>query len=335
MSRRRPIGKRRRGSALFIKVALAAAVLGGAAWTGATIFQLWQKVDTLPEVKGHDFIAHQSETPILVIAQQSAQAAQLESLIVLKADFDQRTIVALELPSNLSDDTTTVGQYLESHYYKEMQLAIEGQLALPLSGYVIQSRSLAREGKGTMVTNLSLQAPPSWWSTTIGLPFWLESNAPVATNLSEWQLLQLAWLVRDLELSPTDITQVPASATLTKDERIQLAPDLIDPIIQDLFISDNVKHEAMSIVVKNATHVDGLAALASRFVANMGGEVVAVEPADTAQTDSSITAERDSNLTRSVNQFLGIPTTIQPQSGRERADVELVIGTDALARLGK
>ena len=335
MNRRRPIGKRRKSSALFIKITLAVAVLGGIAWTGATIFQLWQKVDALPEVKGHDFIAHQSEAPVLVIAQQSAQAAQLESLIILKADFNQRTIVALELPTGLTDSTTSVGQYLESHYYKEMQLAIESQLALPLSGYVIQPRSLAQEGKTSLVPSLNLHSPPSWWYTTVGLPFWLKSKAAIATNLSEWELLQLAWLIRDLELGQADITQVPASAVLTTDEQIQLAPDLIDPVIQDLFISDNVKGEAMSIVVKNATHVDGLAALASRFVANMGGEVVAVEPADTAQTDSSITAEKASSLTQSINQFLGIPTTIQPQSGRERADVELVIGTDALARLGK
>lgn len=335
MNRRRPIGKRRRGSTLFIKLALVIVVLGGIAWVGATIFQLWQKVDTLPEVKGHDFIVHQSKTPVLVIAQQSAQAAQLESLIILKADFDQRTVVALELPSSLSDGTTSIGQYLESHYYKEMQLAIEGQLALPLSGYIIQPRSLTQEGKSSLTANLNLHNPPGWWSTTAGLPLWLKSNSSIATNLSEWELLQLAWLIRDLELESADIAQVPTSAVLTADEQVQLAPDLIDPIIQDLFISNSVKGEAMSIVVKNATHVDGLAALASRFVANMGGEVVAVEPADTAQTDSSVTAEKASSLSRSINQFLGIPTTIQPQSGRERADVELVIGTDALARLGK
>lgn len=335
MSRRRATGKRRKGGGLLIKLLLMAVALGSIGWVGATAFQLWQKIDTLPEVKGHDFISHQTETPVLVIAKQSAQPAVLESLLILKADLKNRTVAMLELPLNLSDGTTTIGQYLESHFYKEMQLALEGQLALPLTGYIIQPRIPTQSNNVSQVDSFNLRTPPSWWSTTMGLPIWLNSTAPVSTNLTEWQLLQLNWLMRDLELSQSDIVKIPGTALQVSDGLIQLPPDQIDPIIQGAFISEDVRNEALSIVVKNATNVDGLASMASRFAANMGGEVVAVEPADTAQTSSSVIAEKDSSLTRQINQFLGIPTTIRAQTGRERADVELIIGTDALVRLGR
>ncbi len=335
MSRRRSKARRRKGGGLLVKLVVFGVVVGTVGWLGATMVQLWQKIEPLPAVNGHDFIATSTQSPVLVIAQQSNQAAQLDSLTILKADFEQRTVAALRLPLNLSDGVTEVGQYLESHYYKEMQLAIEGQLALAVTGYIIQPRVTEVDRKTSLVESFSLHTPPDWWSTTIGLPLWLDSASSVATNLSEWQLLQLAWLLRDLPVSQSTVVQLPATAKQTTDGKLQLVPDVTDPIVQNLFISDAVRHEATSIVVKNATHVDGLAALASRFVANMGGEVIAVEPADTAQTGSSITAETNTSLTRSINQFLGVPTTIQPQTGRERADVELVIGTDALSRLGK
>jgi hypothetical protein len=335
MRRRRAGSNRRKNRGLLAKLVSAVLVIGVLGWGVVVTYQLWQKVDTLPAAKGHDFITYQTKAPVLAVIKQSAQAATLDALTIIKVDLDQRTIAALELPINLSDGTTSIGQYLESHYYKEMQLGIESQLALPLSGYIIQPRSTAATDKVSLVDNFNLSNPPSWWSTTIGLPAWLHNASPVTTNLSQWELLQIAWLVRDLHLDHTNLTQVPSTAQQVADGQLQLLPNQIDPLIQAEFISPEARREVTSIVVKNATHVSGLAALASRFVANMGGEVVAVEPADTSQTNSSITAENETNLTQSLNQFLGIPTTTRSQTGRERADVELIIGTDALARLGK
>lgn len=335
MRRRRSGSRRRSGGGILIKLIIFVIIVGSLGWLGVTKYQLWQKIETLPEVKGHDFITSATEVPVLVIAKQSTTPAQLDSLIVLKADFEEREVKALSLPVKLSDGATSIGQYLESNYYKEMQLAIEGQLALPLTGYIVQPRSANPTDAVSLIDSFTLDTPPDWWSTTIGLPLWLNNALPLSTNLSEWQVLQLSWLIRDLNYDDTKLSQIPQEAQIVTDDLLQLIPDKIDPIVQDLYISNAVKSEATSVVVKNATHIDGLAALASRFVANMGGVVVAVEPADTAQTGSSITAEKDSSLTRSVNQFMGIPTTIQPQTGRERADVQLIIGTDALARLGR
>src|SRR5690606_8281632 len=118
MRRRRSSNKRKKGGRLLFKLIFLFGFLGLIGWVGATKYLLWQKIEPLPEMKGHDFIAQDANIPVVVVAKQSSAVSEIDTLQVLKADFEQRTISIIDLPVNLSDDVTTVGQYLESHYYK-------------------------------------------------------------------------------------------------------------------------------------------------------------------------------------------------------------------------
>jgi hypothetical protein len=47
-----------------------------------------------------------------------------------------------------------------------------------------------------------------------------------------------------------------------------------------------------------------------------------------------MTAQSASPLSTNLTHFLGVPLTIAQKTGRERSDMDLVIGTDVLNRLG-
>lgn len=336
MSRHKSARKRKGSSGLRFKLVLLLLIAGVAGWLGITAVRGARVVKPLLPSASHAFISQkEAEAPVFLLAQQGQRPGALDKLIILKIDEANRKVIALQLPTNLSDGQTLVGEYLESRFYKEMQLAIEQQLAMPITNYIIQPRADLNPGKSSLMQSLSFHPSPSWWNTTAGLPLWLDQLNTIRTDLPSWRLLQICWLIRDLQLDQTDIAQLDPPTTQAADEGVTLVADRIDQVIQEKFVDPEIRRDAVSVVVKNATNVSGLASLTSRFIANMGGEIVAVEPADTAQTNSSQTAEKESGLSRSITQFLGIPLTKQARTGRERADVELIIGTDALVRLGK
>lgn len=339
MSRKRSARRKRKSRKFPIKFLCFLLLFSVVVWLAVTAWRAFIQVEQLPESKGHAYIAQQVEEPVLLVAKQSAEPAKLDSLMVIKIDWDDNSLGILELPTNLSDGKTTIGQYLESHYYKEMQLAVEGQLALPLTGYIIEPRpedpqAIADEQE-SFIDALALSPAPSWWQSTAGLPLWLDSLADVKTNLSIVDMLRLTWLVRDASSAGAKVVTLPPGSNGVVDGNAVLVAETVDPVVREVFVSDSLKRQAISVVVKNATQVTGLASLTSRYVANMGGEIVAVEPADTSQTNSSITAEKSTPVSDAVEQFLGIPLTQKAQTGRERAEIELVIGADALVRMGK
>lgn len=305
-------------------------------WFGLTYTRLQTKVQPLSAESGtssHAFIAtNTAKVPTLLVIRQGEKPSTIDQLMVVKIDQQQRHLVTLKLPTNLSDGQTSAGQYLENKYYRELQQLVETSLALPLTGYLIEPRGVT--ASQSWINYLEQQSSPSWWDTTAGLPQWLPELPVAQTNLTGWQLVQTMWLVRDLG-EVAKVSTVPAEAQQSVDRQVVLKEEVIDPLITSLFVDQAAKDEAVSLVIKNATSTSGLAALVARYAEHMGGEVVAVEPSDSNQTRSSMSASRSSHLSDAVSQFLGVPLTQEPTTGRERAEMELILGQDVISRLGQ
>lgn len=338
MSRSRKRRSKRKSGLVSLKVKfifwlLLIAVIG---WGGTTLFRGYKMIEAIEAPAGHDFIVSDNPDSItLLLVQQSSQPASLDELAVTRVNFSTNAIKTLRLPVQVSDGRTNVGQYIESRYYKEAQIAIEQQLALPIDGYVIQTRAQQQEEASVSVLSvLTGQAVVNLWDMTVGMPFTLGSINPIHTSLSPQQVWQTLWLASQ-EPIDTIAVSVPPSALEVIESKAVLNPAVIDPIIKQNFTYPTIQEQQTTVVVKNGTPIEGLASQMGRFVSNMGGEIVAVESADTNNEKSSITSYTQSALSQKLSSYLGITEDKQSKTGRERSDVEIIVGTDALTRLGQ
>jgi hypothetical protein len=336
---RRHHGKRRPSSkgALGLKLGLVAIIGLGLWWSVTLAMATRQKISSYPAKGGHGFISLPVENPTLLVIEQGSQPAQVASIAVLHINNQEHSLSALKLPTDISDGQTTAAEYLESGYYKELQQMVEQCLALPISGYLIQPRQASTSPDQVAWSDLLLRQPkPTWWQTSIGLPWWLGDQPTLKTNLTLWQLANLAWLTRDaadqrvtIQTASADLFQTNANHQLVADTQN------LDPLVGHVFADQQAINQGVSVVVKNATDVTGLAGLVARYVQHLGGEIVAVEPADTGQVNSSMKGEKASQLSQSLTSLLGVPLTVTARTGRERADLEIVVGVDTLNRVGK
>ncbi len=321
---------------LFRLVGIACIGLFG--WWGVTAaLAVSHAVKTYPTSTPHSFITSTMDNPVYLIAQQSASdAAQLQSLAIMRVWTEDRGFSILQLPTDLSDGQTTAADYLQNGYYKELQQLVEQTLALPINGYIIQPSGAVLPEAQSWSALFLRQPKPSWWQTTASAPWWLLNQPEVRTNLSPWQFIQTVWLVRDADDSRITIQSIDAAAFSRTDKGMTVGQtDQLDPLVERTLVDQQAVNQGVSIVVKNATDVPGLAALTARYAHHLGGEVVAVEPADSGQANTTMTAEKSTRLTAGLTNLLGVPLTVAAKTGRERADVELVVGVDVLNRLGQ
>lgn len=309
-----------------------AILLGLVIWVFATIWQAKQKITSLPTGSTHAFIATKTTDPTIVLISRSTNPAVLSSLQVFRPDQADRRPLVITLPANLADQDTSAGQYAGSHYDKELQQLVEQTLAVPLTDSLMMPPSAAN----TPLSVQWLKQQATFWNLTVGLPWTLHALPHLSTSLSATSLWRLAWYLRSLPNQQLKPQTLPEKALNRQAGRVQVATNLSDPLVAGIFAMPSIKDQHTSIVIKNATTTPGLATLVGRFVANMGGDVVAVEVADQQNaTQSTLTSNQSSVLTSQLSSFLGIPFHQQSLTGRERADVELVLGSDVLGRLGQ
>lgn len=336
MSRRRRAKRAKRKSLIGLrpKLVVSLVLVMVIAWVGVTAYRGYQAIDQLTPPNGHDFITLPDLTTYtFLVVNQGQQPAQLDELAIAQINFADESLTTLRLPTQLSDGRTSIGQYIESRYYKEAQIAVEQQIALPINGYLIHTRQ-SEELTGVELSDIVTgQQSLNAWDASVGLPFLLEGAVPVSTNISTQQLWRMLWIASKSTQEYT--TTVPPTALQVSQAKATLDPAQIDPMVQELFSLDRVQEQQTSVVVKNGTSVPGMATQMGRMVANLGGEVVAVEPANTSHEDSSLTTDQSSAMATNLSQYLGIPVDQSQKTGRERSDIELVIGVDALTRLGQ
>jgi hypothetical protein len=224
---------------------------------------------------------------------------------------------------------------LASGYYKELQQMVEQTLALPLSGYLVQTQIVATDSAASWENVLSRQPQPTWWQTTVSLPWWLQQQPALKTNLSTWQLVQTLWVVRDAADAHVTIKDADPSLFFTQDGMTVADTAALDPLVAETFASGDGNSPTISVVVKNATNVTGLASMVARYVKHLGGEVIAVEASDSGQANSSVKSETRTNFSDNMSALVGVPFTPTPRTGRERADAELIVGIDMLNRVGE
>jgi hypothetical protein len=302
------------------------------AWWGINLYVVSQaKIVTTP-FSSHAFLANRANNPVILLVEQGPTPAALSTLAVVRIDQTDHKVAILNLPVDLSDGQTTAGEYLESGYIRELQQMVEQSLALPMDGYIIVLRH-PQTGQ-SWSSLLERQPKPSWWDTTVGLPGWLSRQPIMRTNLQPIDLVKALWLVRDVADQNFTFT-TPTDPNFTTNNNFKVVnTDALDPVVSQVLMDPEAKQQPVSVVVENATDVSGLAALMARYVQHLGGTIVAVEPSDTGATTSSMTAQSASPLSTNLTHFLGVPLTIAQKTGRERSDMDLVIGTDVLNRLG-
>lgn len=100
-----------------------------------------------------------------------------------------------------------------------------------------------------------------------------------------------------------------------------------DRLIASLFTDTAIAEEKLSIEVVNGTSISGLGNRLGRYIANMGGNVVAISTADSVQKESKIVYAGNKTYTvEKLGKLLRFPVIAGFKPGI--SDVVVVVGTD-------
>ena len=116
---------------------------------------------------------------------------------------------------------------------------------------------------------------------------------------------------------------------------VTLIKERVDNLVLRVFKDPMVEKEAAKIEVKNGTETAGLATRASRLVANLGVEVVAVESAELQNIERTLVIDyngKSETAKRIADLFDGEVVERNPEEGR-RGDIVVVMGFNYLKKL--
>lgn len=142
------------------------------------------------------------------------------------------------------------------------------------------------------------------------------------TNLTIVDLIKLFIFARNLSESEIDERFISKDLTVRE----------IDSLTGRLFNDEIIEKEGKKIQIINGTDVLGLGNRLARLIANMGGDVIIVANADSAQKTSKISYIDDKSYTvEKLSKVLGF----SPAQTRDRtiADITITIGQDNLNSL--
>ncbi len=113
-------------------------------------------------------------------------------------------------------------------------------------------------------------------------------------------------------------------------------PTSVDEDIQDMTLNSDFAAEKKSVAVLNGSDVSGMASIASHFVNNMGGRVVASGNASKQYQESILVVDDKQSLTaQSIKRYFDISKVISKSDDKDmyeseidRADISLIIGFD-------
>jgi len=227
---------------------------------------------------------------------------KIESLSV--TDGEQKSIV-LE-PNLIVQAPFGYGEYrlksvfdlgqLDNHGGKLLIRALEGELALPIDGYVVNGK-----------TNLS------WWDRA--RKWWF--SRLVLRKEAEINLLSGGVL--------TDEKQKDGS------EVFRLSQVLIDELINEKFFDQKVVEEDYTVAVLNASGVEGVAARVGRMLTNLGMHVSLVgNLAEQQESQITISSERlaESYTVERLKNIVPVEKIFTGETADKRAEVVLIIGKD-------
>lgn len=113
-------------------------------------------------------------------------------------------------------------------------------------------------------------------------------------------------------------------------------PTSVDEDIQDMTLNSDLAAEKKSVAILNGTDVSGMASVATHFVTNMGGRVVASGNASRQYQESILVVDDKLSLTaQSIKRHFNISNVILKSDVKDiyegeidRADVSLIVGFD-------
>lgn len=93
-----------------------------------------------------------------------------------------------------------------------------------------------------------------------------------------------------------------------------------------LFVDPAISEEKVSIQITNATDVVGLGNRLTKYIANMGGNVVLVNSSKDAQSKSRILYQKESYTVKKISEMLGIER--EEKKMNSISDIIIIIGKD-------
>lgn len=136
------------------------------------------------------------------------------------------------------------------------------------------------------------------------------------TNLSRWDLLRLWWEVRSVREDKVKLVRLDKP----------LDPERLEGIINQYFIDEKLRAEALTISVLNATNQPGLAAKEARIIKNLGGRIIGLGDIEKEKCQIKSTKKyKDSHTVRRLVKVFGCPWGGEDLLG-QRADLVLILG---------
>lgn len=197
---------------------------------------------------------------------------------------------------------------------------IQSYLALPIDGYfgMVNGQWEGKGGKNFVLGSL--------FRSFLGRG---------KTNFNQWDILRLWWRINKLRVDKIDFFDLAETNILSEakllDNSVILETEFfrLDEIIGQCCYDTQVRDEALSIEVLNATDFSGLANEFSRMATNLGGSVVVIGNSNSKQQMSNIKYQKKElvkNYTlQKLEKILGVRAEVG-ERGESRADLLIIIG---------
>lgn len=205
--------------------------------------------------------------------------------------------------------------------------SVSRMLAVPIDGYLAASDTWWEEVSPRYKEVASFSNYLSSWQLIFDLA---DPNFPgpkIYGSLNGWQIRSLAWMARsgggvdELSLNGTTVTKEEEDGPVT-----QIDNGSFDSKIGRLFQETNISKEHARVSIVNSSGIPGAGSALSRYVKNLGGEVITVDSGQVQDKSEVRDHLGGSYLGRRIAPLIRASIVTDTKPGR--ADLEIIIGKD-------
>ncbi len=247
---------------------------------------------------------------------------------LVSLDRTQKTATVVSFPDDLyvSEVVPRLGGYKMAQVYKVGELDHRGGLVLswtvgellgiPVDGYLFRETQITGGVKNFFVNP----------GTFLGS----------STNLSFWDLGQFIYTflqIRADRVKLVDLGKMSSPLLLADGSQAQgVDKELLDNALTGDFLEEVLTDEKLRVEVVNSTTAPGLGARVARKLSNVGVTVVSVSTMAPEQAGCEVRTEKKNMAKLTVLRLAAIWQCKIAESGQDRADVSLVLGTDLASK---
>lgn len=273
---------------------------------------------------------------------------QVDSLVVATFDPEEREVDFISIDPKISTNLAygfgvdcLCGAFFKGDFQPDpkgidiLYETVSDTLGIPFDGYFYLDKDrLTKEG--LLRVKNELTGVGNMWKI-VRLTHFLSTDTRTNIPLSKLsKLYQQLWQVRGdkynyIELGTDYYQQITDGAQKNK----VLIKDRFDNLVTYLFNDPEIEKEATKVEIRNGTGKSGLASRASRLVANLGVEVVAVDNAELTNVEKTLIIDYNSKpktAERLAYVFDGEVIQRPPEEGK-RGDIVVVVGNNYYQKL--